>query len=596
MSLRSGCFNFFAVLLFALSLINLGYASVDFGSATVYPTGRTPLAVAVGDFNGDGRVDLAVATYGNPDLMDNGGFSILLGRGDGTFQPAINVAAGKNPQALAIGDFNADSRLDVALANTGSDTVTVLLGNGDGSFQAPADYETGTRPTIAGIAAADLNGDLKLDLVVASVPDFSIPHNRFGGVSVFLGNGDGTFQAPTDYVTGENRDTAVDPRAISIADFNGDYKADLALGGLFNGDGKAGPVGVLEGNADGTFQSPIVGHADGAPGLALALGDFNLDGRIDLVLRFVHAGNGTASGVALLLGNGDGTFSQGRTFNTQVTGCHSGTPFSSDVDGDGKLDQVIVAGGGPHDGVCLFVGAASVLVFKGKGDGTFDLPAIFTTTNAWDLGAVADLDGDKSPDLVTINGIIGNSDDTVSVFLNTTGADFSISASSVTPSTIIRGQSASSTISLAHLNAFDDTVTLSCSVQPAESAPTCSFSPNSLTFDANGEATATVTIDTGLTGTQFYAPPFSRRPWLLSFLFLPISGFALIARVSRRKRLKGNKQCALCLLGAMVCISLCQVACSKGGDSDGSSSNYTIAVTASSGSTHHSTNLSLSVR
>jgi hypothetical protein len=581
------CFTVLASLPLAFSLSNLGHATVSFGSAATYPTGRTPLAVAVGDFNGDGRMDLAVATYGNPGLTDDGGVSILLGNGDGTFQSAVNIAAGKNPVALAVADLNADNHLDVAVANIGRDTITVLLGNGDGSFQQPVDYETGTQPVIVAIAAADLNGDRKIDIVVASVPDLSIPHNGFGGASVLLGNGDGTFQAHVDYVTGENRDTAVDPRAVVITDLNGDGKADLALGGLFNGDGTVGPVGVLKGIGDGTFQPPIVGHVDGAPGLALAFGDFNGDGRIDLLVRFVR---GTASGVALLLGNGDGTFSQGITLNTQVTGCHAGTPLSSDVDGDGKLDLAVVAGGGPHDGVCLFVGAGTVLIFHGRGDGTFDSPATFITTSARDLGAVADLNGDKSPDLVTVNGIIGNSDDTVSVFLNTTGADFSISASSLNPSTIVRGQSASSTISLAHLNAFDDTVALSCSVQPAQSA-TCSINPSSITFDSNGNATATLMINTGSAIASLGL--LRRNSGPLQFLW-PVAGLALVGagfglRCSVRQKLMVCISSAV-LFGGLIFQSAC------GGSGGPGSTTYTVTITGTSASTQHSTAVPLTVK
>jgi len=544
----------------------------------------------VGDFNGDGRVDLAVATYGNPALTDDGGVSILLGNGDGTFQSAVNIAAGKNPAAIAVADLNGDSHLDVAVANIGRDTITVLLGNGDGSFQQPVEYETGTQPIIVAIAAADLNGDKKSDIVVASVPDFSIPRNGFGGASVLMGNGDGTFQPHVDYMTGENRDSAVDPRAVTIADFNGDSRPDLAVGGLFRGDGAIGPIGLLAGNGDGTSQTPIVGHADGAPGLALAFGDFNGDGRIDLLVRFVGPGNGTVSGVALLLGNGDGTFSQGSTLNTQVAGCHAGTPFSSDLDGDGKLDLAVVAGGGPHDGVCLFVGAGTVLIFHGRGDGTFDSPATFITTNAWDLGAVADLNEDKSPDLVTVNGIIGNSDDTVGVFLNTTGADFSISASSLDPSTIVRGQSASSTISLAHLNAFDDKVALGCSVQPAQSA-TCSINPGSISFDSNGNATATLMINTGSAIASLGL--LRRNSGPLQFLW-PVLGFAIVgAGLGSRRPIR--RKLMVCVSSAVLFGGLIfQSAC--GGSGAPGSTTYTITITGTSASTQHSTTVPLIVK
>jgi hypothetical protein len=567
--------------------------TVEFKTAVKYPAGTTPLAVATGDFNGDGAMDLAVATYGNPFLLDDGGVSILLGNGDGTFQPAIHVAAGKNPAAIVVGDFNGDTRADVALANTGRATVTVLLGNGNGSFQAAVDYDTGTRPIVVAIAAADLNGDQKRDLVVASVPDFSISNTGFGGASVLLGNGDGTFQRHVDYVTGENRDTAVDPRAVAVADLNGDGRADLALGGRFD-DGSIGPVGILVGNGDGTFQAPIVGHSThGVPGLAIAFGDFNDDDRLDLVVRFVHAGNGTASDVALLLGKGDGTLSQANVINTQTTGCHAGSPFSADFDGDGKLDIAVIGGGGPHDGVCLFVGAGTILVFKGNGDGTVQAPISLATTNAWDLGAAVDLNDDKAPDLITVNGVIGNSDDSISVLLNAAGADFSISASDPTPGTVSRGQSSTSTVTLKLLNTFDSSVALTCSVLPAQSAPTCSFNPNSVTFDANGNATATLTISTGAPTASL--APASLHACPLHFLWLPVAGFALMGAGFGSSR-STRRRLTIFLLGGILFGGLSfQAAC--GGASGGSGTTaYTIMATGTSGSTQHSTTTTLRVQ
>jgi hypothetical protein len=211
------------------------------------------------------------------------------------------------------------------------------LGNGAGSFHQPVDYESGTQPVIVAIAAEDLNGDTKIDIVVASVPDLSISHNGFGGASVLLGNGDGTFQAHVDYMTGENRDTAVDPRAVVITDFNGDSKADLVLGGRFSREGTAGPVGVLNGIGDGTFQPPIgVMQTAGPDSRSLLATSTTMAESTWLPDSSVPA-MGRCRG-ALLLRNGDGTFSHGSSLNTQVAGCHVGTPSSSDVDGDDKLD------------------------------------------------------------------------------------------------------------------------------------------------------------------------------------------------------------------------------------------------------------------
>ena len=144
--------------------------------------------------------------------------------------------------------------------------------------------------------------------------------------------------------------------------------------------------------------------------------------------------------VSVLLGNGDGTFSQPSTLDS--AGCH---PFVADFDGDSKLDVGVIGWG---EFGCQFVGAGTILVFRGNGDGTFQPTAAFTTTSAWNLVATADLDGNKTPDLVTV----GRSDNTVSVLLNSTGADFSISASAPMPATVSRGQSSTSTVTLAHLN------------------------------------------------------------------------------------------------------------------------------------------------
>src|SRR6266436_4641989 len=126
-------------------------ATVGFNKAVTYPVGTPPLAVAAGDFNGDGKVDLAVANAGNAGAGDDGSVSILLGNGDGTFQPASNIPGGKNPLFIAVGDFNGDNRLDLIVANNGSSSVSLLLGNGDGTFQSHLDYAAGSGPIAVAI-------------------------------------------------------------------------------------------------------------------------------------------------------------------------------------------------------------------------------------------------------------------------------------------------------------------------------------------------------------------------------------------------------------------------------------------------------------
>ncbi|HKV61586.1 MAG TPA: VCBS repeat-containing protein, partial [Candidatus Acidoferrum sp.] len=176
--------------------------------------GSAPAAVALGDFNGDGRVDLVVADWGPP------GVSILLNNSDGTFQTAHSFIAGTNPSSVAVGDFNGDGKLDLAISNWGSNNVSVLLGNGDGTFQAAVSFAAGSSPR--SVAVADFNHDGKLDIVVANWGCSGFQSCPASNVSVLLGNGDGTFQAVRNFPVGEA------PVSVAVGDFNGDGIPDLA--------------------------------------------------------------------------------------------------------------------------------------------------------------------------------------------------------------------------------------------------------------------------------------------------------------------------------------------------------------------------------
>jgi dienelactone hydrolase len=292
----------------------LGNGDGTFQAAVNYAAGSEPLSVAVGDFNGDGKLDLVVAN--NARLGGMPTVSVLLGNGDGTFQPAVNYGAGSNPYSVAVGDFNRDGKLDLAVAdsaiNGGTSGVSVLLGNGDGTFQAAQTYDTGTGSFAVSVAVGDFNDDGKLDLAVAN--------NGMNNVSVLLGNGDGTFQAAVNYSTGSgpysvavddfNRDGKLDlavanqsnsvsvllgngdgtfqpalnygagqnPDSLAVADLNGDGKLDLAVGNLGSDS-----VSVLLGNGDGTFRAAVDYPAGSAP-TSVAVGDFNGDGRLDMAI------------------------------------------------------------------------------------------------------------------------------------------------------------------------------------------------------------------------------------------------------------------------------------------------------------------------
>jgi hypothetical protein len=286
----------------------LGNGDGTFQPAVAYGAGSIPYSVAVGDFNGDGRLDLVVANTNSNNV------SILLGNGDGTFQAAVAYGVGSDPRSVAVGDFNGDGKLDLVVANSFSSDVSVLLGNGDGTFQAPLNNATGFSPL--SVAVGDFDGDGNLDLAVVN----------FGtqNVSIFLGDGDGTFEAAVNYGDGSN------PNSVAVGDFNGDGKLDLAVTNVATGNIGPGSVSVLLGNGDGTFQ-PAVEYADGSNPNSVAVGDFNGDGKLDLVVA-----NTTGNNVSVLLGNGDGTFQLAVDYGA------GSVPYSvavGDFNGDGRLDM-----------------------------------------------------------------------------------------------------------------------------------------------------------------------------------------------------------------------------------------------------------------
>jgi hypothetical protein len=220
-------------------------------------TGFYPGPLAIGDFNGDGRLDVATA----------GGYGIyvFLGNGDGTFQNPVTSDNGVNLVA-GVGDFNGDGKLDlIGVEGTQFTQLVWLQGNGDGTFQAPSTYYTLGTDT-GRIIAADLNGDGKLDLITVQ----DAPTNTF---TVLLGNGNGTFQLGTPYPIGSSL------RGGVIGDFNADGKLDLVL----SNPATTPDTLLLPGNGDGTFQSPLV-LASGLGMFDSVAGDFNDDGKLDLVL------------------------------------------------------------------------------------------------------------------------------------------------------------------------------------------------------------------------------------------------------------------------------------------------------------------------
>ena len=514
-------------------------ATLGFQPAATYPVGSAPFGVAVGDFDGDGKLDLAVVNAGD------GSVSILLGKEDGSFKSAINFSACGNCTRIAAGDFDGDSNSDLALLRPGnadvSDNgdVTIFFSNGDGTFHEGQVLIPGKNPS--SILAPDLNADQRLDLLITNQTDNTL--------AILFGNGDGTFQAPVPYAT------IGQPASTLLVDFDQDGLQDLAVRRNLGTD-------ILLANGNGTFRSgPSLTTGLFFPIAAWA--DFNQDGKID----YLSSGCDLSScKLSVALGNGDGTFQNTRS----VSSGHFGGIFIGDYDGDGKLD--IAA----SEDTLMQIG-----VLLGNGDGTFQPLVGFTVASNinLNLGLVADLSGDKAKDLVTLN-----TDSSVGVLLNN-GTDFSISASKPTPATVSSGQSATSTVTVTLLNEFDNAVAVACSVQPARpGAPICSLNPDSVTPEPNGSATATLTINT----TTAAALDFTSFAWLLTPV-MGLIGVGISSRTDKRKLASGLAA------GGLFAGLLLQMACG-GSSNKPASQNYTVTITGSSTFTEHSTSVTLGVQ
>jgi predicted lipoprotein with Yx(FWY)xxD motif len=332
-----------------------------FAAPRSFDTGSTPNSVAIGDLNGDGKPDLAIANQSSNTV------SVLLGNGGGTFGARTDYGTGTNPTSVAIWDLNGDGEPDLAVTNYNSGSVSVLLGNGNGTFGAKTDYETGINPT--SVAIGDLNGDGKPDLAVTN----SAPYPAGGSVSLLLGNGDGTFGAQWGFLVGD------EPSSVAIGDLNGDGWPDLAVANY-----NSTTVSVLLGNVNGTFGVKT-DFGTGYWPFSVAIGDLNGDGIPDLVVANVYS-----STVSVLLGNGNGTF---RAESDYGTGGYTNSVAIGDLNGDGRLDLVTAN--------CYPTGTVSVLL--GNGDGTFEAKTDYGAGSGAYSVAIGDLNGDGKPDLAVAN-------------------------------------------------------------------------------------------------------------------------------------------------------------------------------------------------
>jgi hypothetical protein len=359
-----------------VAVANYGDNTVSFlrgaGDGTFAPridfdTSCSPISVAIVDLNSDGWPDLAVAC-GGPNCLP--AVTELFGNGAGTFV-RTDVLTAELPSPLTIGDLNGDGHVDFVTVITNQDKVRVRLGNGDGTFGAAADYSTDTvvppfsNPVLAAIV--DLNGDGHPDLVT---------ENGTGGrnQSVFLGNGDGTFGTVT--TTGVLR--GGNPMGVTVGDLDGDDIPDLAYAYHYS-------VILRRNRGDGTLQS--MGEYQTYPVDWVAIADMNADGLPDLVV----GGDATTR---VLLGTGAWGFHEGPSM---FAGSHRGV--IGDVNGDGKYDLVGL------------ISSSDLSVVLGRGDGTFVVRNDFPTGGFPESLVIDDVNGDNVPDVVTASTL----DNTVSV-------------------------------------------------------------------------------------------------------------------------------------------------------------------------------------
>jgi FG-GAP-like repeat/Abnormal spindle-like microcephaly-assoc'd, ASPM-SPD-2-Hydin len=582
-------------------LINDGTGALKL--ANTYTLQQPGYGIATADLNGDGNLDLIVT--GVDPISQNWSYSVLLGKGDGSFQPPVfyqQSVVGEAP-TIAIADFNNDHKPDFAVTTT--DSVAVLLGKGNGTFSAPAYFFDGGGGSIV---SADFNGDGKLDIAL-------------GGGAILFGNGDGTFQ-PAVFPIGTALGT------LLTADVNGDGKADLV---------STYTAETFLGNGDGTFQAPIpIGQAF-PPTVVSLLADINGDGKVDAVGGRQFSAQGEDRG--LFLGNGDGTFGPYILLSYVISEDNS-TNFvqAADMNGDGKQDLIVT------DSYSIFVlinttvpvaGASfspTSVTFPSQTVGTNSNPTPVTLTNT---GAVAltvksvsfggvdagqfkqtnncttveplesctinvsfapTLAGVSSADLIVTDNAGTGSQQVVVSGTGTAASDFTVGMAkgSSNSATITAGQAASFNLAVTPAGSFSGMVSLSCAITPAVTpAPVCTV-PASVNVTPGTAAPVTAKISTSAAGTagSISSGNFSRGSTLLQWIIVLFASGLLFAGYRRRRPALAIPMIVVAFFGMAACGGGSSTTMTPGTPAG----TYTATVAAKAGSLSHNTALTVIVQ
>jgi hypothetical protein len=414
---------------------------------------NVPYSLVVGDFNRDGKLDVAEVNF-----LPAGSVGIFLGNGDGTFGAASSYAVAVLPLSIAAASLRGNGILDLVVSDKLSDDVWVMLGNGDGTFQTPVPSATTAESTV--VTLGDFTGRGNIDILALEGTDTQgIDCNC---VEVLPGNGDGTFGAPITTPVPYN----ITGFGMVAGDFNNDGKLDLAVGGGFFSTYQ---IDILLGNGDGTFSADGYYPVGALPG-SIAVGRFTTNKNVDLA-----AGNETA--VAVLLGNGDGTFQQAAYYDTWFPSW----VVAEDFNGDGKIDLIASNAGLPPQY------PPGVTVFKGAGNGTFQAGVFYPAGKAGDFVGSGDFNGDHKPDLALLDSsgyaVITMLNTGVVSFSPTTPLNFKKQAvgTKSNPLTVILTNTGSTALRIASMKASTEfAVTSTCGASVAAGAKctiSATFSP-----------------------------------------------------------------------------------------------------------------------